>query len=92
MLVFAEIISTKTDIYLLSLPYNFKLHIWERSDSVVECLTGDRGAGGSSLAPLFVSLSKNIKPSLVLVQPRKTPERLLMGCKESNQTKSNCML
>ena len=40
-----------------------------------------------------VSLSKNINPSLVLVQPRKTrpfiTERLLMGCKESNQTKSN---
>ena len=38
-----------------------------------------------------VSLSKNINPSLVLVQPRKTcsfiTERLLMGCKESNQTK-----
>ena len=36
-----------------------------------------------------VSLSKNINPSLVLVQPRKTrpfiTERLLMGCKESNQ-------
>ena len=40
-----------------------------------------------------VSLSKNINPSLVLVQPRKTcpyiTERLLMGRKESNQTKSN---
>ena len=39
-----------------------------------------------------VSLSKNINPSLVLVQPRKTrpfvTERLLMGRKESNQTKS----
>ena len=38
-----------------------------------------------------VSLSKNINPNLVLVQPRKTPpfitERLLMGHKESNQTK-----
>ena len=37
-----------------------------------------------------VSLSKNINPSLVLVQPRKTRPfitvRLLMGCKESNQT------
>ena len=36
------------------------------------------------------SLSKNIHPSLVLVQPRKTcpflTERLLMGRKESNQT------
>ena len=37
-----------------------------------------------------VSLSKNINPSLVLVQPRKTrpfiTENLLMGRKESNQT------
>ena len=37
-----------------------------------------------------VSLSKNINPSLVLVQSRKTrpfiTERLLMGRKESNQT------
>ena len=37
-----------------------------------------------------VSLSKNINPSLVLVQPRKTcpyiTERSLMGRKESNQT------
>ena len=40
-----------------------------------------------------VSLSKNIYPSLVLVQPRKTrpyiTERLLMGRKESNQTKKS---
>ena len=38
----------------------------------------------------IVSLSKNINPSLVLVQPRKIrpfiTERLLMGRKESNQT------
>ena len=38
-----------------------------------------------------VSLSKNINPSLVLVQPRKTrpflTERLMMVLKESNQTK-----
>ena len=38
-----------------------------------------------------VSLSKNINPSLVLVQPRKTrpfiTERLLMGRKESNKNK-----
>ena len=37
-----------------------------------------------------VSLSKNINPSLVLVQPRETrpyiTERLLMGRKESNQS------
>ena len=40
-----------------------------------------------------VFMSKNINPSLVLVQPRKTrsyiTERLLMGRKESNQTKQN---
>ena len=40
----------------------------------------------------LVSLSKNINPSLVLVQHRKTgpyiTERMLMGCKESNQTKT----
>ena len=40
-----------------------------------------------------VSLGKNINPSLVLVQPRKTrpfiTERLLMGRKESNQTNIN---
>ena len=38
-----------------------------------------------------VSLCKNINPSLVLVQPRKNrpfiTERLLIGRKESNQTK-----
>ena len=43
-----------------------------------------------------VSLSKNMNPSLELVQPRKTrpfiTERLLMGRKESNQTKKTwCM-
>ena len=41
----------------------------------------------------IVSLSKSIKPSLVLVQPRKPrpfiAERLLMGRKESNQTKNS---
>ena len=42
-----------------------------------------------------VSLSKNINPSLVLIQPRKTrpfiTERLLMGCKESNLTNKTCL-
>ena len=42
--------------------------------------------------PCVVSLSKNINPSLVLVQLKKTcpfiTERLLMGRKESNQTKT----
>ena len=40
--------------------------------------------------PCIVSLSNNINPSLVLIQPRKTrpyiTERLLMGRKELNQT------
>ena len=57
--------------------------IWS---SVVECLTQDRGA-----EPLqrhcVVSLSKNVNPSLVLVQSRKTrlfiSENLVMGLKES---------
>ena len=43
-----------------------------------------------------VSLRKNINPSLVLVQPRKTcpfiTERLLMGHKESNQTNKKALL
>ena len=63
---------------------------------MVECLTRDRGAAGSSLRRhCIVSLSKNIDPSLVLVQPRKTcpfiTERLLMGRKESNQTNKQLM-
>ena len=43
-----------------------------------------------------VSLSKNINPSLVLVQPRKIrpfiTERVLMGRKESNQTNKTTIL
>ena len=43
-----------------------------------------------------VSLSKNINPSLVLVQPKKTSpfitERLLMGGKESYQTEGSILL
>ena len=75
--------------------YNFFLEIrtceWERSGSVVECLTLDRGAAGSSLTGVCVLCprARHINPSLVLVQLRKTrpyiTERLLMGCKESNQ-------
>ena len=68
----------------------------ECSGSVVECLTSDRGFEPHR-RHCVVSLSKNINPSLVLVQPRKTrpfiTERLLMGRKESNQTKIIlCML
>ena len=62
------------------------------SGSVVECLTRDREAAGSSLTGLTAlwSLSKTHYPSLVLGQPRKIrpclTERLLMGRKEKNQT------
>ena len=67
----------------------------ESSGSVVECLTPDRGAGGSSLTGVtaLCPCSSHINLSLVLVQPRMThpfiTERLLMGRKESNQTKQN---
>ena len=65
----------------------------ERSGSVVECLTQDQGAASSSLTDVTVLCpwAIHINPSLVLVQPKKTcpyiTERLLMGHKESNQTK-----
>ena len=61
------------------------------SGSVVECLTRDREAAGSSLTGVtaLCPWARHIYPSLVLVQPRKTrpclTERLLMGRKESNQ-------
>ena len=56
-----------------------------------------RGREGLGFEPHWchcvVSLSKNMNPSLILVQPRKTcpfiTERLLMGHKESNQTNKN---
>ena len=61
----------------------------ERSGSVVECLTRDRGFEPHR-RHCVVSLSKNINPCFVLVQPRKTrpfiTEILLMGRKESTQT------
>ena len=57
----------------------------ERSGSVVECLTQDRRAAGSSLTSVtaWCPLARHINSSLVLVQPRKThpdvTERLLTG-------------
>ena len=71
-------------------------YLRERSGSVVECLARDQEAADSSLTDVTAlwSLSKT-HPSLVLVQPRKTPpcltERLLMGIKESNQTKTKLL-
>ena len=67
----------------------------ERSGSVVECLTRDQGAAGSSLSGVtaLCPSARHINPSLVLVQPRKThpyiTEKLLMGRTESNQIKNN---
>ena len=64
----------------------------ERSCSVVECLTRDRGGAGWSLTGVtaLYPWARHIYPSLVLVQPRKTrpyiTERLLMQGKESNKT------
>ena len=64
----------------------------ERSGSVVECLTRDRGAAGSSLTGVtaLYTWARHVNPSLVLVQPRKirpyTTERLLIGRKEPNHT------
>ena len=79
--------------FLSSLNTENMLTYRECSGSVVEYLTRDRGAAGLSLTGFTTlwSLSMNINPSLVLVQPRKTcpfvTERLLTGRKESNQTK-----
>ena len=70
----------------------------ERSGSVVECLTQDRRAAGSSLTGVIAlwSLSKTHLSNLVLFQPRKAcpyiTERLLMGHKESNQTNKQIIL
>ena len=62
---------------------------WEQSDSAVECLTRDRWVAGLSL--IVVTALCAIKPSLVLVRHRKTrpdiAEKILIGGKESNQTK-----
>ena len=63
----------------------------ERSGSVKECLTLDRGAVGSSLTGVTALWSLSKTNLSLLVQLRKThpclTERLLMGRKESNQTK-----
>ena len=69
--------------------------LWDSSSSVVECLTRDPGAAGSSVTggTALCPSARHINPSLVLVQPRKTrpfiAERLLMGRKWSNQTKTH---
>ena len=63
----------------------------ESSGSVVESLTRDGGATGSSFTSVtaLCPWARHITPSLVLVQPRTTrphiTDRLLMGRKESNK-------
>ena len=74
--------------------------LWLNALEEVQWLSGrvlDSRPGGRGFEPhrrhCDMSLSKNINPSLVLVQPRKTrpfiTEKLLMGRKESNQTNKN---
>ena len=73
--------------------YNFNIVCREPSGSGVECSTRHWGVSGLSLTSVteLCPWARHISPSLVLVQPRKThsyiSERLLMGLKESNQTK-----
>ena len=58
---------------------------WERSGSVVECLTRDRGVARSSLTRItaLCHWARHIYPCIVLVQPRKNSpyitEKLLTG-------------
>ena len=65
---------------------------WERSGSVVECLTRDRRAAGSSLTGVTAlwSLSKThlskLSTGSTQEDPSRITERLLSGRKESNQT------
>ena len=75
---------------------HFSLFPWHICITGAQWLSGrvlDSRPKGRGFEPhrrhCIVSLSKNINPSLVLVQPRKTrpfiTERLLMGHKESNK-------
>ena len=81
-------VAFKTIIFIINLLQCYR----ERSGSVVECLTWDEGAAGSSLTGVtaLCPWASHINPSLVLDQSRKTrpfiTEKLLMGRKESNQT------
>ena len=63
---------TPISLCLWFLPHQNEIR--EGSGSVVECLTGDRGATGSSLTGItaLCPWARHINPSLVLVQPRKT--------------------
>ena len=70
----------------------FTRYFWERSGPVVECLTRDRRAAGSSLTGVTAlwSLSKTHLSWLSIGSTQEDPsritERLLSGRKESHQT------
>ena len=100
-----EIISTKRTphFYKYEPPFQkswirpclFTQLLWERSGSVVECLSAWLMTEGprvraSPASLLYGPWARHIYPSLVLVQPRKTrpflTERLLKGRKKSNQS------
>ena len=85
---------TAANLHLEILTCDFLLYTMKQG---VQWLSGrvlDSRPRGRGFEPhrrrCVVSLSKNIDPSLVLVQPRKNrpfiTERVLMGRKESNQT------
>ena len=75
-----------------------KFSNWEHSDSVVECLTRDRRATGSSLTYLTALClgARQINPSLVPVHPRKTHpdvhKRLLTGTSRIKSNKQNSII
>ena len=95
-LYFITLYIIKNDITMYFWPLNLTKLVREHSGSVVECLTRDQRAAvqASPVSLCCGPWARHIYPSLVLVQPRKTcpyiTERLLMGRKESNQTKPNC--
>ena len=93
LLPLAELNQLAIWLYFFPLLCSCDVHVIVKcSGSVVEYLTRDREAAGSTL-PCGPG-ARHIYPSLVLVPPRKTrpclTERLLMGCKETNQTKCIC--
>ena len=77
--------------FILSKLMNVYYLRWERSGSMIECLTRNREAAGSShfVVTALCPWERHINPNLVLVQPIKTrpnkTERLLIGRKNQNK-------
>ena len=90
----SDILCCELHLHCLSQPMNILNHLLVRGAQWLSGRVLNSRPKGRRFEPhrrhFVVSLSKNISPSLVLVQPRKTrpfiTERLLMGRKESNQT------